>query len=105
MSEIIRLQAIPNQTLSVQIGDDRYEITIKAAGSIMAATITLDEAVLVSNSRIVSGTPLIPYRASEGGGGNFMILTENNEIPRYNAFGINQTLVSFTAAELAAARG
>lgn len=95
----IPLQAVPNQTLSVQLDGARYVLTFKVAGGIMAADLTRDEVVIVSGQRLVAWAPLLPYTHMEAG--NFAILTENDDLPHYASFGYTQTLVYVSPAELA----
>jgi hypothetical protein len=98
----IELSAVPNQSLSIVLDGALYEITVKAAGGIMSATIVRDNVTLVDNVRIVAGTPILPYRYQEAG--NFVLLTEDEEYPDYLLFGSSQSLVYASALELAAAR-
>jgi|SRR5208337_2463813 len=97
----ILLDAIPNQSFTINLDQNSYAITIKEARGIMAADIVRNGEVLLSGARIVAGTPLIPYQYQENG--NFVILTENELIPYYLYFGISQTLIYASQAEIEAA--
>lgn len=105
MSQSVPLTATPNQQLSVQIGDSRYDLWIKAARGIMSCTVSLNDTVLLDNVRMCAGTPLIVYERLEDEQGNFVFVTENEELPRYQAFGTTQQLIHLTAEEVASARG
>lgn len=94
----IPLEAIPNQSFSVRLDDALYDITIKEARGIMAVTIVRDNVELVSGLRATAGTPLLPYRYQESG--NFIITTENDEIPYYTQFGVTQNLIYASQEEL-----
>jgi len=102
MSQVIALQAIPNQSLTVNLDGNRYELRINDIGGGVAATISRNETVILSGVRVVAGTPMIPYRYVESG--NFIIATENNDIPEHEKFGISQTLLYFSQSELEAIR-
>ena len=98
----ISLAAVPNQTLSAQIGDQMYDITLRETNGVMSASITRDGISIVSNMRATAGTPLLPYQYQEAG--NFLITTEAEAIPYYDQFGVTQFLVYVTSAEIAAYR-
>lgn len=103
MSFIITLQPIPNQTISTTFDGNRYEITFKAAGDIMAIDMIRDSVVLYRGLRIVAGTFLIPYRYRENG--NFFISTSvNDELPNWQLFGTEHQLYYLTASEIAGLR-
>lgn len=99
----IALQPIANQELSIPLEGSRYIITIKEANGVMAASITRDDVLVVSNTRIVADGLILPYRAQWFGFGNFMLATQDEEIPYFDQFGITQFLVYVTAEEMAAA--
>lgn len=94
----IALAAIANQSLSIRLEDRLYNIAVWATRGVMSADIQRDGTYIVRGARIVSGTPLIPYRYLENG--NFVLLTENEEYPDYTLFGVSQNLVYVTIAEL-----
>lgn len=99
----IALAAVPNQSLTVQIGDIRYDIGLREVGGVMSASIARDGVAVVTNVRAVGGTPLLPYQYQEAG--NFIIVTDGEELPYYDQFGVTQFLVYVTPDELAAYRG
>jgi hypothetical protein len=98
----ISLDATPNQELSVTLGGNRWDITIKETNGVMCCTLVLNDVEILSGQRIVAGSPLIPYRHLQGSG-NFWILTEGDELPYYTEFGVSQQLVYMSVAEFAAA--
>jgi hypothetical protein len=99
----IPLQATANQTLSVQLDGARYSLTFKEAGGVMVADVTRDDVVVLYGARVVSGSPIIPYAYLEAG--NFVLLTEDDDLPYYTEFETTQSLVYVTADELADLRG
>lgn len=99
----ISLQPVANQELSIPLEGSRYGITIKEANGVMAVSIERDGIALVSNTRIVADALLLPYRAQWLGFGNFMLVTQGDEIPYYEQFGVTQFLVYAAFAELAEA--
>jgi len=100
----IPLQNIPNQTLSFQDTDTQvnYDIDIKACvledAQIMAFTITINDVVTVSGCRAVAGFPLLASAYQQNG--NFVVLTQNDDLPDYTQFGITQFLVYANQNEL-----
>jgi len=97
----VPLQAIANQQLTIQLDTQRYDLTVKETAGCMSASIERDGVELVSMSRVVAGAPLLPYTyLSEPG--NFVLLTEGDELPWWPTFGVTQFLVWVSAAEIAA---
>ena len=111
----IPLQAIPNQTLSVQLDNNQYDIVISAITSttadngtiaadvLMAVDIVRNNIPIVTGFRAVAGFPIIPYHYLENG--NFSFLTMDDEYPDYRQFGITQSLIYASESELEAIRG
>lgn len=98
----IPLQATPNQTLSVLLDGARYTLAIKEANGCMVADVTRDDTDLLYGALIVAGSPIVPYAYMEAG--NFLILTEDDELPYWDQFETTQSLIYVTADELAALR-
>lgn len=98
----ISIAAVPNQTLSVRLGDNQYDIALKATNGIMAVDITRNNIPVLQGQRAVANFPLIPYFYKESG--NFVIISENGDIPEYSQFGVTQFLIFASEEELAALR-
>lgn len=106
MPTVVPLQAIPNQTLTMQLNGSRVEIEVRAVREFMALTITRDGRALVSGMRAVAGSPVIPFDYLWAGWGNFIFTeTREGEAPAWEAFGTTCVLVFSTAAEIAEAVG
>lgn len=103
MPQIIPLDSIPNQNLSIQLADNRYDLSIKSTKTSTIMTITRNETLLINNVRCVGGSPIIPYDYLRGEFGNFIFETQNEEIPYYTNFGITQFLVFASLSEIEAA--
>lgn len=98
----INLAAIPNQSLTVQLDNRIWDITIKETKGVMSATVLRDNVLLLSNQRLTPGTPLIPYEYLEDG--NFFFITNDGDYPYYTEFGKTQNLIYASEAELNAIR-
>jgi len=98
--DVVGLERIPNQEFSVRLGGRRFVLRIKEAAGVMVADVLVDGEIVLLGTRIVAGTPIIPYRYLEAG--NLLLLTEGGQLPDYAQFGITQTLVYLSAAEIAA---
>ena len=96
----VPLAAIPNQQVSVRLEGALFSLTVKAARTLMAVTITRDGETVVSGVRCLPDTPLIPYRHMEGVAGNFYFFTAGGEYPHYSRFAGTDRLIYATAAEL-----
>ncbi len=99
----VPIQAVPQQTLSyIDPSGNQWNISITLVGSQMAFTLTLNNTVLVENITAVAGYRIIPYNYLENG--NFVLITQNKQIPDYTQFGITQQLIFLTQAEIDAYR-
>jgi len=99
--QTIPLEPIPNQEFTLRLDDHSFTLRIKEASGVMVADVTIDGVEVLAATRIVAGTPLIPYRYLAGAG-NFVVLTDGGELPAYAQFGVTQRLIYASAAELAA---
>ena len=98
------IQAIPNQEFSITLNGNVYDIGIGATAGVMSVSISLNGTLLVESLHAAACAPLIPAEYLEDGDGNFMFLTANNQLPNYTQFNVTQSLLYFSAAELAAYR-
>lgn len=96
--EIITLQALPSQTFTLQADNNVYDITLKEVGGVIGFTLYVNNILVLSNSRAVSGELCIPYVYLQSG--NFLISTLNDELPNYLEFGITQNLIYFSLSDL-----
>ncbi len=100
---LISLATIPNQSLSIRLSDHLYNIIIKETNGCMSATVVRDNITILSNTRIVAGFPIIPYRYLEAG--NFIVTTLDDELPYWDKFQISQFLIYASGVELLQFRG
>lgn len=94
----IDIATLPNQSFSVQLGTARYDLTIKETRGVMSIDLSRDNVSILSGHRLAAGQPVIPYRYQEDG--NFALITESDDLPDFNKFGISQNLYYFSVAEL-----
>ena len=106
----IPITNIPNQSLSVMLNGDQYDIRIHSCRDnaefgtgVVVFTIVRNNVTIVSGVRAVAGFPLIPSTYLENG--NFTVITENDEYPDWRQFGITQFLIYASPMELEAIRG
>lgn len=99
--QVINIDAVPNQSFSVTVDSNRWDFVIKEAVTSMIADISLNDERILSGQILVAGTPIIPYRFLQGSG-NFLILTENDQLPDWRRFGVDQVLTYANAEEIAA---
>lgn len=98
--QLISLSAIANQSFTVQLDSNIYEMTLNEINGLMAATLTINGTVVISGTRLVPETPILPYRYQENG--NFILFTEEDEYPYYTEFGVTQYLLYLSQAEIEA---
>lgn len=100
----IPLQSIPSQSLSINLDNNVYDITIKASdiglSQVVAFDISINNEVIVLGQRVVTGTPIIPYLELTDIGGNFILLTDDGDLPDYQEFQISQYLVFASRDEI-----
>jgi hypothetical protein len=94
----IPISAIANQELSVRLDNERLVLRLKEATGVMVADLDRDGVRILSGVRVLAGEPIIPYRYLESG--NFMVQTLDEELPDWRKFGVTQSLVYLTAAEV-----
>lgn len=99
--QIIDIAQVPNQSFSVTLEGVRWDIRLKQAASSMTADLAADGVPVVSGQRIVAGTPIIPY-SYLANDGNFLVMTENDELPNWELFDVNQVLVYANFEEISA---
>lgn len=96
----IPLEAIPNQSLSLTLDENRWDITVKWCGSVMAIDLALNDVQMLQGHRLVAGVDVIPYQHLSSAG-NFFFITENGDLPYWEEFGDTQQMVYLSPAELA----
>ena len=99
--QIIDITQVPNQSFTITLEGVRWDLTIKQATSSMFMDAVADDVPIITGQRIVAGTPIIPYQylAQDG---NFLIMTENDELPSWERFEVDQVLIYATFDEIAA---
>lgn len=97
---------VPNQSLSIQLDDNQYDILIRAnqdnpdgSTGVMSVDISINNNVIISGVRSVCGFPLIPYEYLIVSG-NITFITAKNEYPDWRHFGITQYLIYASSKEL-----
>lgn len=100
----VSIQAIPNQSLTVQLDNNLYNMSIKAANGVMCIDVLRNNETLLTGERLTAGTPILPYQYLENESGNFLLLTNNDDLPDYTQFGVTQSLVYASNDELVAIR-
>lgn len=112
----IPIQAIPNQSLSIQLNTVNYNIVLRDCGNVMAMDLSINNELIISGQRLVPSFPAIPYAYLENG--NFVFVTPGEDgflipgivYPYWDKFNVDQFLVyasqeeleTFTAEQLAA---
>lgn len=102
MSESISIRAIPRQELKITRDGFRYSLKLMSIDELMYLDLVIDEQPILSGFPVVSGSPLIPYEHLETG--NFMFVTDDDAYPDYLEFGITQSLLYYSVAEMEALR-
>ena len=98
--KFIEIQKTPNQSLSYTSGSNNYDLIIKEANGDMYVDVEINGVTVLTASRIEVNAPLIPYEYLSQAD-NFIFITQNNEQPYYDQFGVTQFLLTMTAADIA----
>lgn len=102
MSINVPIEAVANQEFTIVLEGARYNLSIKQATGCMEMDIIRDDVVILTGIRPVAGSPVIPYKYLERG--NFLFLTENDDLPWWEKFGATQSLLYLTIDEMEQAR-
>ena len=95
----IALTAIPNQSLSVRLNNQQFDLRIHDCGnSVMTLDISINETVVITGIRMVPNYPIIAAEYLENG--NFILQTANFEYPDWTRFGVDQYLIYASQAEI-----
>lgn len=98
----VPLQAIPNQSMFLTIDDNQWEIVLRTTNGTVSASLSRNGVEILSNTPVVAGMRIIPYRYLESG--NFALITQLEEVADYTKFGVTQFLLYISQAEIDAAR-
>lgn len=91
MSQIIPLEIIANQSLTIRLSNSRYEFKIQTlSDDLMCITIIRDGITLVQSKRLMPYTYLLPKHLSLEYG-NFAFVTPDDEYPYYTSFQSDHT--------------
>lgn len=96
---LVPLAAIPNQSFTATLDQVRWVVRLVEASGVMAADVTRDGVLLLTGQRIVAGEPIVPYRYLQTG--NFIFLTDGDDLPQWSLFGFSQYLFYLSADEIA----
>lgn len=94
----IMLQAVPNQRIDVSVGGVAWRIDIKAITGGMAASVWADNELLISGTRVLANSLILPFKYLSIYG-NFVIDTGGNPID-WRKFGRSQSLYFIELDEL-----
>lgn len=100
--QTIPIQPLPNQQFTIVLDNSFFDIAIHTTNGVMSVSIAINNMPVIENLRAVAGMRLIPSQYEEMG--NFRFSTQNNALPDYAQFGLTQTLLYFSAEELAELR-
>lgn len=82
----IPLEVLPNQSLTIRLGDNRYIIRlITISDSLMGISITRDDIILIQNQRAIPKKKILPEHKSSKYG-NFVFITPDETYPYYTEF-------------------
>ena len=98
----IPIQQLPSQTFSITLDNNLYDISIKTCNGVTTVSMTQNGTDIIDNAIAPAAGPIIPAQYLEAG--NFAFLTANQQLPNYEQFGLSQSLIYFTEAELSAFR-
>lgn len=100
--QTVPIQPVPNQQFSFSADNNTYSIILKATALIMSASISINGVLVIEGLRAAAWRVIIPSEYQENG--NFMFMTQNLQLPWYQKFGVSQSLVYLSQAELQSIR-
>ncbi|WP_127958849.1 phage baseplate plug family protein [Serratia microhaemolytica] len=100
MPQQVNLEAVPNQSLTIRLGDHRYEITVKMISiDVMSVSIARDDMLLIQNQRAMPSMLLLPAYLA-GNAGNFAFITRDDEYPHWEKFTSDHLLFYYSGDEV-----
>ena len=96
---VVPIEPVPNQELTLNMDGVRWTLRLKVAQTSMVADVLRNDDSLVLGQRIAVGTPILPYAYMQGDG-NFIFLTDNEQLPDWQQFGRTQQLLYVAPGEL-----
>lgn len=97
--QIIPIQAVPSQSFSfIDPSSNQWDINIRLVAQQIAFSFTFNGALLIQGITAVAGARIIPYDYLENG--NFVLITQSQQIPDYTQFGITQQLVFLEESDI-----
>lgn len=94
----IPLQALPNQEFSLILDGNSWDISLKTTDGITSASLTLNGVDILDGAPVVAGAWII--QAAYQNSGNFFFVTHNFQLPAYTQFGVSQSLIYASQAEI-----
>ncbi len=98
----IPLQQLPNQQFTVVLDSNQWIVALKTTNGIISVSLTLNNVDIVDNARAVANQFIIQSEYLESG--NFFFQTQAFDLPNYTQFGITQSFIYLSAADLVALR-
>ena len=102
MPQGLPLQQTANQSFTTTLDGNLYEVSIRTCNGITTVSLTQNGLDIIDNAQAPSAGPIIPVQYLEAG--NFAFITANQQLPAYQQFGLSQSLLKFSASELAGFR-
>jgi hypothetical protein len=100
MPQLIQLEKLPSQNLTIRLGEHRYEIKIQTiSDDLMCISIVRDNTTLIQGMRAMPSLMMLP-KHKEMGAGNFAFVTVNDEYPNYQKFGGDHQLYYYAPDEV-----
>ena len=97
--KLIELAQVANQEFSLTEDNNRFKITINNINSMMSITIEVNNNIILSGQRLLPNQLVIQYGYLSKFG-NFLMTTQNDEMPDFNQFGVDQFFYFLTKAEV-----
>lgn len=101
---VMPLQSIARQSFSIVLDNTLYALAVLETNGCMSLNIDRAGVRVLSGQRCVAGQLNIPYKIQEAMQGNFLFETANDDLPYYDQFGLTQTFIFASNAEIQAVR-
>jgi len=100
----IALQNVANQTFSITIGENTFNVALKTTGNgLTIADIVINDVTKILGVACLPNRSILPYPYMESG--NLFFVVDGEDYPTYTEFGMTQNLVYLDADEMAAYYG
>ena len=90
----------PNQKFDIVLDGQTFTLSLRTIQDYTLIDISINGTRIISSSKCVDGSLIIPAKYLQNGFGNFFFVTINDEYPYFEEFGANHFLWYLSSSEI-----